>query len=63
MWGVRLVGAFLCVNVLGLGLRAVWLCMVADNMARFALMLARYLTGRWRRRLDPAPTAAAREAG
>ena len=62
MWGVRLVGAFLCVNVLGLGLRAVWLCMVADNMARFALMLARYLTGRWRRRLDPAPTAA-REAG
>ena len=31
MWGVRVLGTAVCVGTLGLGLRAVWLCMVADK--------------------------------
>lgn len=39
MWGIRIFLTFLCVNVWGLGLRAVWCCMIADNVGK-ALMLA-----------------------
>lgn len=39
MWGIRIFLTFLCVNVWGLGLRAVWYCMIADNVGK-ALMLA-----------------------
>ena len=39
MWGLRIFLTFLCVNVWGLGLRAVWCCMIADNVGK-ALMLA-----------------------
>ncbi|OPJ58136.1 MATE family efflux transporter [Clostridium oryzae] len=49
MWGVRILFTFLCVSVLGLGLRAVWFCMVADNVTRFILLLIRFLRGRWKR--------------
>ena len=55
IWGVRVASTFVCVNVFHLGLEAVWYCMVADNMVRFALMTARYVRGGWKRRLDLAP--------
>ena len=32
MWGVRILCTFICVKILGLGLTAVWLCMIADNI-------------------------------
>ena len=51
MWGVRILFTFVCVNVFGLGLTAVWCCMVADNMARFALLTARFVRGGWKRRV------------
>lgn len=51
MWLVRLLSTWFCVNVFHLGLRAVWWCMVADNMARFVLLLHRYRGRRWRRTL------------
>ena len=51
MWGVRILFTFVCVSVLGLGLTAVWCCMVADNMTRFALLTARFMRGRWKRRV------------
>lgn len=38
MWGVRILCTFLCVNVLGLGLTAVWLCMIADNICKAVLL-------------------------
>lgn len=38
MWGIRILGTFLCVNVFGLGLRAVWLCMIADNICKAVLL-------------------------
>ena len=52
MWGVRVLGTLLCVSVLGLGLPAVWLCMVGDNVTRAVLLGARYFSGRWKRNLD-----------
>ena len=39
MWAVRILFTALCVRVWHLGLRAVWVCMIADNVTK-ALMLA-----------------------
>lgn len=39
MWCVRILFTFLCVRVWGLGLNAVWYCMIADNICK-ALMFA-----------------------
>lgn len=47
MWGVRIVGAFLCTQILGLGLVSAWGCMIAHNLTVFVLFLICYLTGRW----------------
>lgn len=57
MWGVRIVFTFLCVSVFRLGLEAVWLCMVADNLTRFVCMVIRYARGNWKKHLG-IPTAA-----
>lgn len=53
MWGVRIFSTFLCVSVFNLGLNSVWVCMVADNMTRFALLFIRFLSGAWKRKLNP----------
>ena len=55
MWGVRVLFTYLCVTVFQLGLGAVWLCMVADNMTRFILMMTRYVRGKWKRKLNLDP--------
>lgn len=47
MWGVRIVGSFICTQVLGLGLVSAWGCMIAHNLALFVMFLICYLTGRW----------------
>ena len=49
MWGVRIVGTFLCTRLLGLGLVSAWGCMIGHNMLLFALFLGYYLSGRWLR--------------
>ncbi len=38
-WGVRILGSFLCVRVWGMGIEAVWYCMIGDNIVK-ALLLA-----------------------
>lgn len=38
MWGVRILGTFVCVKILGLGLTAVWICMIADNICKSLLL-------------------------
>ncbi|MDD7647887.1 MAG: MATE family efflux transporter [Ruminococcus bromii] len=48
MWGIRILFTFLCVRVFGLGLTAVWCCMVADNVARCLLLCAKFMRGRWK---------------
>jgi len=47
MWGVRIVGTFLCTTFLGGGLVAAWGCMIAHNLLLFVLFLICYLRGRW----------------
>ena len=47
MWGVRIVGTFLCTAFLGGRLVAAWGCMIAHNLLLFALFLICYLRGRW----------------
>lgn len=48
MWGVRILLTFFCVKVFGLGLAAVWCCMVADIVTKSLLMTARYKSGKWK---------------
>ncbi len=47
MWGVRIVGTFVCTRLLGLGLTAAWGCMIGHNLLLFALFLRYYLRGSW----------------
>lgn len=50
MWGVRILSTFFCVRVWGLGLRAVWYCMIADNICKALLFAAPFLLGQVRRK-------------
>ena len=47
MWGVRIVGTFICTQLFGMGLISAWGCMIAHNMLLFALFLITYLRGKW----------------
>ena len=46
MWGVRIVGTFVCTRLLRLGLVSAWGCMIAHNLLVFGLYLAFLLRGR-----------------
>ncbi len=47
MWGVRIVGTFICTQLLELGLVSAWGCMILHNMLLFAMFVTYYLTGKW----------------
>ena len=47
MWGVRIVGTFVCTQLMGYGLVSAWACMIAHNMLLFGLFLFTYLRGSW----------------
>lgn len=47
MWGIRILGTFLCIRLLGMGLVSAWACMIAHNLLLFALFLICYLNGNW----------------
>ena len=47
MWGVRIVGTFICTQLLGMGLVAAWGCMIAHNLLLFVLYLISYICGKW----------------
>ena len=47
MWGVRIVGTFLCTQLLGIVLVSAWACMIAHNLLLFVLFVAYYRSGRW----------------
>ena len=49
MWGVRIVGTFICTRYLGMGLVSAWACMIAHNLLLFALFTAYYKSGKWDR--------------
>ncbi|MBQ8314062.1 MAG: MATE family efflux transporter [Clostridia bacterium] len=47
MWAVRIVGTFICTQMLGFGLVSAWACMIAHNLLLFVLFLITYLRGGW----------------
>ena len=47
MWCVRIVGTFVCTQLLNLGLVSAWACMIAHNALLFVFYLAAYLRGSW----------------
>lgn len=47
MWLIRIVGTFLCTQLLGLGLVSAWACMIAHNLLLFTMFLFCYLSGKW----------------
>ena len=47
MWGVRIVGTFICTRLLGMGLVSAWACMIAHNLLLFTLFVICYRTGKW----------------
>ena len=47
MWGVRIVGTFICTQLLGYGLISAWACMIGHNLLLFVLFTRQYLSGRW----------------
>jgi Na+-driven multidrug efflux pump len=47
MWGVRIVGTFICTQMLSLGLVSAWACMIAHNLLLFVLFVIHYKRGHW----------------
>ncbi len=47
MWGVRIVGTFICTQLLSMGLVASWACMILHNMFLFVMFLFCYIRGSW----------------
>lgn len=42
MWGIRIVGTFICTSFLGLGLVSAWGCMIAHNVLLFVMFTIYY---------------------
>jgi len=47
MWAVRIVGTFICTQLLEMGLVSAWFCMILHNMLLFVLFLICYKKKRW----------------
>ena len=47
MWGVRIIGTFICINLLGMGLISAWACMISHNLLLFTLFTLYYKSGKW----------------
>ncbi len=47
MWGVRIVGTFICINLLGMGLISAWACMISHNLLLFTMFCFYYRSGKW----------------
>lgn len=52
MWGVRVCGSWLIINVFNQGIEAVWIMMVLDNITRCFLLARRFFKGGWKYRLN-----------
>lgn len=47
MWLVRIVGTFICTQILGFGLVSAWGCMILHNLLLFVLFLICFVRGKW----------------
>ena len=48
MWCVRIIGTFICTQLLSFGLISAWACMIGHNLLLFVLFITHYATGRWK---------------
>ena len=49
MWGVRIIGTFICISFFGMGLISAWACMIGHNLLLFVMFVIYYRSGRWYR--------------
>ena len=47
MWGVRIVGTFICTQIFSLGLVSAWACMISHNLLLFTMFMVYFISGRW----------------
>ena len=47
MWAVRIMGTFVCIKFLSMGLVAAWACMILHNMLLFTAYVVYYKKGKW----------------
>lgn len=47
MWGIRIVGAYICTQIFSLGLIAAWACMISHNLLLFVMFLVSYKKEKW----------------
>lgn len=47
MWGIRIVGTFICITFFGLGLVSAWSCMILHNLLLFVLFVIYWFRGNW----------------
>ena len=47
MWGIRIVGTFICTQLMSMGLVSAWACMILHNLMLFVMFTIYYLSGRW----------------
>lgn len=47
MWGIRIVGTFICTQIFTGGLVSAWGCMIAHNMLLFVMFLVCFVKGKW----------------
>ncbi len=48
MWCIRIIGTFICTQLLSYGLISAWACMIGHNMLLFILFIALFASGRWK---------------
>lgn len=48
MWGIRLLFTYVAITYFNLGLNAVWICMVLDNVVRCSILSLRFYSEGWR---------------
>lgn len=47
MWGIRIVGTFICIKLFDLGLVSAWSCMIAHNMFLFLMYMRCFIKKKW----------------
>ena len=47
MWCIRILGTFVCTQILGLNLVSAWGCMIAHNLFIFVMFLRCFIKGKW----------------
>ncbi|MFR8001728.1 MAG: MATE family efflux transporter [Hydrogeniiclostridium sp.] len=61
MWGIRAIGAVICIRFLGMGLPAACTCMLIESFVRLVLFWLRFRTGKWKHAIQRIETSDTKE--